>query len=1408
MTRGLVIALALFASIGLALAGFGFWCIGTNSGAHWLIDSADNFSGIEVTTAELEGSLLDGLALRGLRIAWEGGEIRTAALKLAIRRFNPFSGLLAIERLEINRLVLLLDEDTKEPGPGTEDSGVEVLLAVFPNWLELAIDRLQVSGFIYRSTAEPDEEVVIADLIAGQYQLADQRLASPAFSYHSPFVELDGAFDWQLALPHLVMTASVYLPETSVDPALLESIAVPARFPSHLELDGDWNSYSGPVRFGVIDDQGDKVWLSARATGSWRGIRFDDLKGRYLGGAIAGNLDMSWIDSYRISGQLSGRELDPSALIEETTGRASFDLSGELSVPYDDQPLQANFDAVIHEARFRGHTLQGRAASQWLGQDLVDLDIDLSGDGAHLRAEGVPAQRVDFDLEVADLAMYHEDLAGKAAASGWLSWAENSLAGEIDGHGEQLTWREISVRRVVFQARHLAGEERVALALSGNDWDYGNLRLNRVNAELSGTLSDHQLEIATETSSGRFTASAHGRYQSGTWKGRVERLIGDETPWGRWSMPTPTDITWDEGLLTINKLPLVADKGARLELKVDSWGAPDRAGAALSWADIDLEWLQPYTDLDSLSGRTEGRVEYIAIAGQPWSISGQLSAHGRIKDQHYDLTYETLELELDWGQDGLQLTGASRSDAGERLRIKATAPGPPAWEWPIKTLEADLHWQEFNLARFNSFLEDAQAEGVSDGNLSFALGGEQLERIRGQLAAHGRVKAQHYDLTFESLELEFDWGQDGLQLTGASGSDAGERLRIKATAPGPPAWEWPIKTLAGDLQWQELNLARFNSFLDDAQAEGVSDGSFSFAFTGDQLERMQGHLAARGRLMQGERELGPRSLLADLSWDDKEFQCSARVSGAKGGHAALKLTSSQRPALAWPDSGQIELKINALSLTALEPLLPQDIDVAGTIDSRAEGRWEPKGVVELDGDLQLRQSQLSWDSDNGQILLPLRDATMAWRWAGDSLNGSFALNLSDYGKLGGTWQLPLPARIPTAFEPDGPLQVKVDGQMQATGILSAIGPWLVQDLRGETQIELAVQGTWKNPDLRGKIRLEDGAAYLPAAGIQLEDIQLHSELVGDRLRVDRLTLRSGSGTLTGQGEVFFDRWQLAGYRLSITGEDFQLADFPELQMTCSPDLVLSGTPDRLALEGSVLIPRLAIRGSQGVPERQPSKDVVMVRVEEQRQELEFATDIQVTVELGEDVTVKSGGVDTRLAGGGILTMGPTGELLARGEIQLVSGSFRAHGVNLKIRQGLLSYQGGVITNPDLRIFAAREVGDVLAGVQVTGNAEAPVITLYSRPTMPERDILGYMLMGRAIKTESQEADMLMMGAGSLLPGYGGGLSELGITEIDIQGLFNGTGGLRLRRKLSEKWEIESNLGVESGIDLYYIIELE
>ncbi len=1415
MKRSLVIGLVCLAVTGLSLAGFGYWCLGTTAGARWLLGAAGSLSGTVITAAELEGSLLAGLDLKDLRAAWKGGEIRAGELRLGMKRFRPWSGVLAIEELTVNRLVLQLDEETGEAQPvDSVAQSAEMSLAVLPEWLEVTIDRLKITGFVYRSSSTPADETVIADLIAGQYRLADHQLVSQDFAYHSPYVELDGAFAWELTRPHLAMTAQVHLPETCVDPALFKGIAVPTEFPGHLELDGDWNGYAGPIRFGTIDETGKSVWLSARATGSWRGIHLADLKGQYLGGALAGDLDLAWIDAYRMHGQLSVQDLDPSALIEETTGKATFDISGELLVPYDDQPLQASIAALLHEGQFRGHTLQGRAAGSWTGGTLNDLDVDLTGDGARLLAKGVPAQRVEVDLEVADLSAFHTELAGQAVAKGWMSWSDDSLAGEIAGHGDNLGWRETRVRRIEFQGRHRTGEERIALALFGEDWSHGTYHLKRVTGELSGDLADHQLQLAAEGSVGRFKVWASGSYRSNKWIGRLEQLTGDDTPWGTWSMPQPTALRWEQGVVSIDKLRLTGDQGTHLELDAQGWGSPDRADISLQWEGLDLAWLQPYTHLAILAGNSQGQMHYAMSAGRPLSITGEIAAHGRAEDDLFALEYATLKLDFAWDESGLRLASTAKSAAGEGLQARLTAPGPLTWDWPLLDLKADLQWQQLELARLSRVLEKSEVatvsalSGRSDGQLRYEISGGNPSSLSGHVSAKGLVREDHFELEYETLALNFDWDQKGLNLSGMLDSTTGEVIRARMTATGPLRWQWPIQGLVADLQLQKVNLSRFNRFLKDSHIDGQVEGDLSFAFSGKRLSRVGAHLSAEGRMLQGESELGPRSLVADLNWEAEHFRCTAKVAGLRGGHATLQMTSTQAPSLSWPQSGQIDLEVKGLNLAALEPLLPHDVEVAGLFEGKAGGNWRDGGTIELSGKMHLLESHIGWSSEEGQIRLPLQDAEAEWNWSHDTLTGSFAMNLAEHGDLRGSWQLPLPARMPAAFDPAGRVQANLAGRMQAIGLLSSIGPWLVQDVQGETWVDLDLQGTWADPDPQGEIIFRGGSAYLPSAGVQLDNVNVHVKLAGDRLRLEQLEVHSGPGVVNGHGELVFDRFALTEYHLNLIGRNFQVVNFPELQVLCNPDLDLSGTPARLSVQGSVLIPLMAIRESKGTPGIQVSRDVVIVKKDRQRQDLSFATDILVAVELGDDVTYRSGGVDTHLKGGAILSMGPTGELLAHGEIQLFAGTYRAHGVNLKIRQGVLSYKGGVITNPDLRIFAAREVGTVLAGVQITGNAQAPVVTLYSQPTMPERDILGYMLMGRAIKTEDQETDMLVMGTTSLLPGGGTGLADLGITEIDIQGLFDGTGGVRLRRPITDKWEVESTLGTESGVDLYYIIEFE
>jgi autotransporter translocation and assembly factor TamB len=91
--------------------------------------------------------------------------------------------------------------------------------------------------------------------------------------------------------------------------------------------------------------------------------------------------------------------------------------------------------------------------------------------------------------------------------------------------------------------------------------------------------------------------------------------------------------------------------------------------------------------------------------------------------------------------------------------------------------------------------------------------------------------------------------------------------------------------------------------------------------------------------------------------------------------------------------------------------------------------------------------------------------------------------------------------------------------------------------------------------------------------------------------------------------------------------------------------------------------------------------------------------------------------------------------------------------------------------------------------------------------MPERDIMAYIFMGRAMRVGQEGEDAMMIGAGALMP-YGDTFSNLGIAEIDLQGLFDGTGGVRLHKRLTEKLELESTLGAESGVDLYYLIKFD
>jgi translocation and assembly module TamB len=373
----------------------------------------------------------------------------------------------------------------------------------------------------------------------------------------------------------------------------------------------------------------------------------------------------------------------------------------------------------------------------------------------------------------------------------------------------------------------------------------------------------------------------------------------------------------------------------------------------------------------------------------------------------------------------------------------------------------------------------------------------------------------------------------------------------------------------------------------------------------------------------------------------------------------------------------------------------------------------------------------------------------------------------------------------------------------------------------------------------------------------------------DLLRIDSFRAVSGPGHISGTAVVRIKGWQVAGYSGSINGERFQVVYLPELQILGSPRLTFEGTTEKLAIRGEMRLPELRIFGPPTRAVIMPSRDVILEGAPKRAEKTSsLALDVQVRLTLGEKVFAKMEGIDAQLGGGIDLVFQSLDKITSKGEIKVVKGRYRVYGVDLDIIRGRLFYAGGPINQPTLDILALRTVGEVRAGVTAAGILRAPLIKLYSEPAMPDVDILAYIVFGHPLgnSSSSEQAVMMAQVAGALLSkGQSVVLQEqiknrLGLSTLELQSggaetagrmgykeiptapagvapakqaagvsqtmltvgkyltpqlyfsygrsLFTGGNLFRLRYDLFKRWQIETQTGSESGVDLYYKIEFD
>ncbi len=683
-----------------------------------------------------------------------------------------------------------------------------------------------------------------------------------------------------------------------------------------------------------------------------------------------------------------------------------------------------------------------------------------------------------------------------------------------------------------------------------------------------------------------------------------------------------------------------------------------------------------------------------------------------------------------------------------------------------------------------------------------------------------------------------------------------ERIHLSGKADfdqGRGAWE---------ISWDDLNLSRINVWGDRNLLTGLSGGKLrAKLLPGARLELTANGYVHGTRQFEGQSVIIQRAEVAIVA-NEQGTKANLKIHPAPGGHLEASFTSKAPASLSWPEEGNYRLSWGELDLSPYSVWLPRQASIEGLLAGEAYGKLLPNGRFSMKGLMMLAKSRVSWQGDRGDVRVNLRNALFDWTWQDDAIQGALTLSLAKYGRVEGKYTLPVSASFPVSIGRDKAVQATLSGRIRESGALSVIFPDLVHESLGHLDFDLNLTGSLDKPAFSGKAELSEAGGYLPSAGITLKDAKLSARLEGEVIHVDAFSAASGPGRIEGTAQIQLSGWQVKSYEGSLSGSQFQLIYFPELQVQANPKLTFSGGPDKLSVRGEVVLPEVQIVGAQSQGALKASPDVVVAgRERSPEKQLPIDLDVDVRLIAGDAVTFKAGGIDARVDGHIQVRFQELDAIYGQGEIRVAKGRFRTYGVNLDIERGRLIFAGGPIDDPTLDILAWRKIGEIRAGVVVSGTLKAPLLKLYSEPTMQDMDILAYIVLGHPLGSNNQQASLLVMAAGALLTsrqseniqrqikdrfgfeafdisadvitqdshmGYkrlsvapGGDGSSPGAPETILvvgkyltpklyisygRSLFSGSNLFFLRYNLSKHWQIESQTGQESGADIYYKLE--